>query len=82
MTMEAPPKGTYYDDPDVGFAVVNAFARDHGYALTKRRSKRTKKGILKTIRLCCDRGRKFDTRWQERQGDLLTREASTTMTEC
>lgn len=81
LTMEPPPEGTYYDTPELGISAVNTFARDHGYGLTTRRSKRTKKGVLKTIRLCCDRGREYDTRWQEKRGDLI-REASTAMNGC
>ncbi|KAJ5283476.1 hypothetical protein N7497_003765 [Penicillium chrysogenum] len=38
----------------LGIATVNGFARDHGYGLTTRRSKRTKNGVSKTIRLCCE----------------------------
>ncbi|KAJ5123185.1 hypothetical protein N7448_009282 [Penicillium atrosanguineum] len=63
--MEPPPEGICYDTPELGIAAANAFARDHGYGLTTRCSKRTKKGILKTLRLCYDRGRQYDTRWQE-----------------
>ena len=79
--MEPPPEGTHYDTPELGISAVNAFARDHGYGLTTRRSKRTKKGVLKTIWLCCDRGREYDTRWQEKQGDLI-RKTSTAATGC
>ncbi|KAJ5203611.1 uncharacterized protein N7498_004490 [Penicillium cinerascens] len=69
--MEAPPEGTYYDTPELGIAAVNAFAQEHSYALTTRRSKRTKKGVLKTIRLSYDRGREYDIRWQEKQDNPI-----------
>jgi hypothetical protein len=81
-TMEAPPEGIYYDTPELAIAALNAFAREHGYALTTRRSKRTKKGVLKTIRLCCDRGRKYDTRWHEKQGGDRIRKTSTAANGC
>ena len=80
--MEPPPEGTHYASPDLGIAAINAFARDHGYGLTTRRSKRTKTGVKKTIWLCCDRGREYDTRWQEQNGDHLIREVSTAANRC
>lgn len=55
--IEPPLEGIYYDTLELGIAVANTFARDYSYGLTTRRSKRTKKGVLKIIRLYCDRGR-------------------------
>jgi hypothetical protein len=79
--MEAPPEGTHYNTPELAIAAVNAFAREHGYALSTRYSKRIKQGVLKTIWLCCDRGRQYDTRWQENH-PTTTQETSTTTNRC
>ncbi|KAJ5441771.1 hypothetical protein N7491_004177 [Penicillium cf. griseofulvum] len=48
---------TQFRTREEGIAAINEFARPHGYAVTSRRSKTTKKGVVKTIRLICDRGR-------------------------
>jgi hypothetical protein len=57
ITMPLPPLTDTYNSPEEGIAAINTFARNHGYAVSTLRSKTTKKGIKKTVRLCCDRGR-------------------------
>ncbi|KAJ6137065.1 hypothetical protein N7471_003551 [Penicillium samsonianum] len=52
-----PPIDQPYDDPDSAITVINTFAQRFGYAVLSRRSKRIRKGIKKTVRLCCDRWR-------------------------
>ena len=51
-----PPLDQQYDTPEQGITAINAFARAHGYAVSILRSKATKKGVKKIVRLCCDRG--------------------------
>ena len=63
--MEPPPENQYYDTPELGIASINAFARGHGYAISTRSSKTTKLGIKKTVRLCCDRGRRYRPRQED-----------------
>jgi hypothetical protein len=48
---------TYYDTPEHGITTINALGRQYGYAVLILRLKRTKKGVIKTVRLYCDRGR-------------------------
>ncbi|KAJ5307511.1 hypothetical protein N7476_008167 [Penicillium atrosanguineum] len=62
-----PPPSTFplpslqpkYDTSELAFIAVNTFAKPYGYALTRKRSKTTKKGVMKTVRLGCDRGRRY-----------------------
>ncbi|OGE46879.1 hypothetical protein PENARI_c095G04295 [Penicillium arizonense] len=53
-----PPLDTHYDTPEQGISAINAFGRAHGYAVAILRSKITKRGVKKTVRLCCDRSRR------------------------
>ncbi|OQE04572.1 hypothetical protein PENVUL_c032G00837 [Penicillium vulpinum] len=55
-----PPIDCTYNTAEEGKDAINDFARPHGYAVTSRRSKKTKKGVKKTVRLICDHGRKLD----------------------
>lgn len=64
-TMEPPPENQYYDTSELGIASINAFARGYGYAVSTRSSKTTKLGIKKTVRLCCDRGRRYRPRQED-----------------
>ena len=57
-TFPLPPLDPQYDTPEQGIAAINAFGRAYGYAVAILRSKVTKKGVKKTVRLCCDRGRR------------------------
>ncbi|OGE50743.1 hypothetical protein PENARI_c016G05909, partial [Penicillium arizonense] len=73
-TFPLPPLDTYYDTPEHGITTINALGRQYGYAVSILRSKRTKKGVMKTVRLCCDRGRpirKRPDRPPERQTTTL-----------
>lgn len=56
-TIPLPLLDQTYDTPEAGITAINNHGRIHGYAVISRRSKRTKKGVKKTIRLCCDRWR-------------------------
>ncbi|KAJ5822445.1 hypothetical protein N7447_004785 [Penicillium robsamsonii] len=58
-TFPLPPLPQQYDTPEQGIVAINIFGRQHGYAVSTLRSKRTKKGVLKTVRLCYDRGRRL-----------------------
>ncbi|OQE59258.1 hypothetical protein PENNAL_c0329G06460 [Penicillium nalgiovense] len=57
FTFPLPPLNQQYRTPEEGAEALNTFARPYGYAVTIRRSKYTKKGIKKSVYLCCDRGR-------------------------
>ena len=57
-TFPLPPLDPQYDTPEQGIAAINAFGRAYGYAVAILRSKITKKCVKKTVRLCCDRGRR------------------------
>ena len=74
-TFPLPPLDPQYDTPEQGIAAINAFARQHGYAVSTLRSKLTKKGLKKTVRLCCDRGRTL----RERPHDGPERKRQTTL---
>ncbi|KAJ6126055.1 hypothetical protein N7471_010548 [Penicillium samsonianum] len=58
-TFPLPPVDQTYQTAEEGKVAINTFARPHGYAVTKRRSKTTKHGVMKTVRLICDRGRRL-----------------------
>ncbi|KAJ5796864.1 uncharacterized protein N7518_005404 [Penicillium psychrosexuale] len=60
ITMALPPTDRTYATSDEAKDAINDFARPHGYAVTIRRSKTTKRGVKKTVRLICDRGRRPD----------------------
>ncbi|KAJ5817594.1 hypothetical protein N7447_007602 [Penicillium robsamsonii] len=47
-TFPLPPLPQQYDTPEQGIVAINIFGRQHGYAVSTLRSKRTKKGVLKT----------------------------------
>ncbi|KAJ5779803.1 hypothetical protein N7457_007523 [Penicillium paradoxum] len=55
--MPLPALNQQYTDIKVAVRTINDFARTHGYAVSISRSKRTKRGVKKTVRLRCDRGR-------------------------
>ncbi|KAI3090594.1 hypothetical protein CBS147333_10331 [Penicillium roqueforti] len=52
-----PPLNQQYDTAEHRMATINNFACQYGYTVSTLRSKRTKKGVFKTIRLYYDRGR-------------------------
>ncbi|KAJ5251596.1 hypothetical protein N7489_002006 [Penicillium chrysogenum] len=55
--MPLPPLSQQYDTPEDGINAINLLARPHGFAVSTLRSKTTKRGVRKTVRLYCDRGR-------------------------
>ncbi|KAI9886801.1 MAG: Glucose-6-phosphate 1-dehydrogenase [Watsoniomyces obsoletus] len=58
----APPLHTeVYSTLDALMQAVNAYAKDHGYAITKRRTGSGKTGISQAV-LFCDRGRQYQER--------------------
>ena len=56
--MTLPPTDRTYTTSDEAKDAINDFLRPRGYAVTIRRSKTTKKGVKKTVRLICDHGRR------------------------
>ncbi|CAI7576573.1 unnamed protein product, partial [Penicillium glandicola] len=56
FTFPLPPLNQHFRTLEEGIEAVNTFARPYGYTVTSRRSKSTKKGVKKIIRLICDRG--------------------------
>lgn len=54
-----------YATPEAGITAINDHGRVYGYAVISRRSKRTKKGVKKTIRLSCDRWRTIPPETQD-----------------
>ncbi|KAJ5457705.1 hypothetical protein N7475_009093 [Penicillium sp. IBT 31633x] len=65
--MALPPLVKQYNTTEQAIIEISDFARGHGYAVSILRSKRTKKGGKKTVRLCCDRGRTVRDRDRIRQ---------------
>jgi hypothetical protein len=55
VTLPLPPLDQQFETEEAGYTTLNNFARQYGYALVSTRSKRTKKGVKKTVRLRCDR---------------------------
>ncbi|KAJ5264490.1 hypothetical protein N7505_007283 [Penicillium chrysogenum] len=55
--MPLPPANKQYNDPELALEEINDLIKDSGYAVTSRRTKTTKRGVKKTVRICCDRGR-------------------------
>ncbi|KAJ5855723.1 uncharacterized protein N7529_009667 [Penicillium soppii] len=72
ITMPLPPLTDTYNSPEEGIAAINAFGRNHGYAVSTLRSKTTKKGVKKTIYICCDRGRTYRDRGGEHKRQSIT----------
>ncbi|KAJ6142418.1 hypothetical protein N7471_001906 [Penicillium samsonianum] len=60
-----PPLDQSYATPEAGITAINDHGRVYGYAVISRRSKRTKKGVKKTIRLSCDRWRTIPPETQD-----------------
>ncbi|CDM36446.1 hypothetical protein CBS147339_9703 [Penicillium roqueforti] len=56
FTFPLPPIDQTYPTSEEAIVSINTFARPHGYAVTSKRSKNTKKGVKKAVYLCCDRG--------------------------
>ncbi|OOQ89510.1 hypothetical protein PEBR_07957 [Penicillium brasilianum] len=60
VTLPLPPLDIEYNTAEEAIQAINDFALDYGYAVVKRRSKRTKSkhgvGVLKKVQLMCDRG--------------------------
>ncbi|KAJ5555653.1 hypothetical protein N7535_008087 [Penicillium sp. DV-2018c] len=55
IKMPLPPLDQQFQTDTEGYIALNNYARQHGYALVTSHSKRTKKGVKKTVRLRCDR---------------------------
>lgn len=55
-------EGSEFTSSALGITSINTFAWDHGYAVSTLRSKPSKKGVMKTVALCCDRGRVYRDR--------------------
>lgn len=51
-----------FDSPDAVIEFINNFAQNHGYAVSKRRSKRAKNGHIKTVFVKCSRGGEYQDR--------------------
>ena len=60
MNLEPPPTDKAYHDLDSLIKAVNDFSSSQGYAVVKRRTKVSKKGVLRKAVLVCDRGRKYE----------------------
>ncbi|EED11942.1 hypothetical protein TSTA_000200 [Talaromyces stipitatus ATCC 10500] len=65
-----------FDSPDTIIEFINNFAQNHGYAVSKRRSKRAKNGHIKTVFVKCSLGGEYHDRVVER-----TRQESTILTD-
>jgi hypothetical protein len=61
-TFPLPPLNQQYDTLEQGIAAINAFSALNSYAVLILRSKRTKKGVIKTVRLYYNRGRAYRDR--------------------
>ena len=77
--MPPPPTDAQYDSLELAVTAINDFARKCGYAVSVLRSKRTKQGIKKTVRLCCDRGRVYRPR---QDASSRVRQSTTLAIEC
>ncbi|KAF3005319.1 hypothetical protein E8E15_000107 [Penicillium rubens] len=55
--MPLPPANKQYNDPELALEEINDLIKDSGYTVTSRRTKITKRGVKKTVRICYDRGR-------------------------
>lgn len=74
MNLEPPPTDVAFFDLDSLIKAVNEFASSQGYAVVKRRTKVSKKGVLRKAHLICDRGRKYEVRgYGKRQGNTSIR---------
>ncbi len=58
MGLASPPVEEFYANHQKLITAINEFAGPHGYDVILRRSKVSKKGILRKIVLKCDRGGK------------------------
>ncbi|KAJ6150050.1 hypothetical protein N7471_001249 [Penicillium samsonianum] len=79
-TMPLPPIGSEYSTPEEGLAAINDLGRTHGYAVSSIRTKFTKKGVKKTIRLRYDRG--LVLRDRPNDGPERKRQTTTLQNEC
>lgn len=66
VTIPLPSLDTEYNTAEEAITAINDFALDYGYAVVKRRSKKTKskygEGVLKKVQLACDRGGVYTSR--------------------
>lgn len=72
MDMQPPPTDEAYLTLDYLVNAVNEFASAQGYAVVKRRTKTSKKGVLRKAVLICDRGRKFEAKGYGKRRGIAT----------
>ncbi|KAJ5939476.1 hypothetical protein N7466_002610 [Penicillium verhagenii] len=62
-TIPTPPfNDTIWESLEAARDEIDRFAKQHGFATVIRRSKKTKKGVLKTIKLGYSRGRSYKSK--------------------
>jgi len=61
-----PPRAGLYEYTSIDLLIkdINKHAKDQGYAVTRKRSKRSKKGVLMKTWIRCDRGGEEDAKGQ------------------
>ncbi len=67
MSMQLlPPRAGLYEYTSIDLLIkdINKHAKDQGYAVTRKRSKRSKKGVLMKTWIRCDRGGEEDAKGQ------------------
>ncbi len=62
MDLQLPNLSDNYASLDVLLQAVNTFASSQSYAVVKRRTKVSKKGILRKAVLICDRNKEYYTK--------------------
>ena len=62
MDLQPPDLSENYASLDALLQAVNTFASSQGYAVVKRRTKVSKKGVLRKAVLMCDRNEEYHTK--------------------
>ena len=65
-----PPVDQFYDTLEDALQTIREFTKEHGYALTKLRSKIGKDGEVNKVYLQCDRGKFRTSRVQEQNRQI------------
>ena len=72
LDLAPPPTDLHHESHDGLIELIQRYAGTHGYAVVKRRTKHTKKGVAKTTWLYCDRGRVVGGAARSRAGGVAT----------
>lgn len=81
LTLLPPPTGIFYDELDELLEALQEHAKGEGYAISSRRSKKGRNGVLCKVSLCCARGTGGNKAYKDK-GNGIRHESSTIKYNC